>query len=232
MHKRHIWIFTHRKLQCKQFRTSRSPGPPTFLSPNSLTNYDSGINVVSRQHKWQFPNPPFLHTLTHALSKTSHSFPKQPLFHQTLPIFFSLSKKKKKKLKLLHFPRRRHVRTQPAALPRAAAHRTPLDPSLRIGGSAPVRLQRRGGLRGRGSATSTWDGRVRRLGVGPRERGAVGPHGGPWNQATRVRREALEASPSSSHFHGHLGPPRAPPSLFSLQTGQLRFLQFFWKLVF
>lgn len=130
----------------------------------------------------------------------------------------------------MHFPRRRYVRTQPAALSRAATHRAPLDPTLRIGGSAPVRLQRRGGLRGRGSATSTWDGRVRRLGVGPRERGAMGPHGGPWNQATRVRREALEASPSSSHFHGHLGPPRAPPSLFSLQTGQLRFFQFFLEM--
>lgn len=173
------------------------------------------------------PISPHAHTLS--LSKTSLSFPKQPLFHQTLLIFFSLLKKK---LKPLHFPRRRHVRTQPAALPRAAAHGAPLDASLRIGGSAPVRLQRRGGLRGRGSATSTWDGWVRRLGVGPGERGAVGPHGRPWNQATRVRREALEASRSSSHFHGHLGPPRAPPSLFSLQTGQLRFLQVFWKWLF
>lgn len=47
----------------------------------------------------------------------------------------------------------------------------------------------------------------------------MGDNGGPTGDEARVRREAVEAPPRASHLHGHSRSSRAPPSLFSLQTG-------------
>lgn len=58
-------------------------------------------------------------------------------------------------------------------------------------------------------------------GLGSCTRSAVGLHRQSDRQETRVRREAVEASRSSSHFHGRPRPPRPQPSFFALQAGLL-----------
>jgi hypothetical protein len=63
--------------------------------------------------------------------------------------------------------------------------------------------------------------------VGPRERGPVGSDREPRTPTTHVRRAALEATGSPSHFHGQPRPPRTPPSLLSLQAGYSSFFCFF-----
>ncbi|XP_059450917.1 probable adenylate kinase 7, mitochondrial isoform X1 [Corylus avellana] len=142
-------------------------------------------------------------THTSPLSKTSH-------FHSIeTPLSFSAS--------LQNPSRRHHVRAQQTATSRAAAAKSPVprEPIVRIGrGSARVRLRL---LRRRGAGAAT----IRRGGdgrVGSGERGQVGPDRAPRSPTTRVRRAALEASGSPSHFHGQPRPPRAPPSLLSLQA--------------
>jgi hypothetical protein len=49
-------------------------------------------------------------------------------------------------------------------------------------------------------------------------RGPMGSDREPRTPTTRVRQAALEASRSPSHFRGQPYPPRAPPSLLSLQA--------------